>query len=70
MLRKEAGTVFALPERAEYDSELHATRARLDSAAFDAAWRAGQAMTLEQALELALSETASLRSHPAEEETA
>ena len=66
VLRKEAGTVLALVERAEYDGELNATRAQLDVATFEAAWRAGQAMTLEQAIELALSEVAGLDNHQAE----
>ncbi len=60
VLRKEAGTVLARVERAEYGGELNATRAQLDTATFDAAWQAGQVMTAEQAIELALSETADL----------
>ena len=56
MLRKEAGTVLALAEQAEYASELSATRAQLATATFDAAWQAGQAMTIDQMVELALSE--------------
>jgi tetratricopeptide (TPR) repeat protein len=56
VLRKEAGTVLALAEQAEYASELSATRAQLDTATFDAAWQAGQAMTIDQMVELALSE--------------
>jgi predicted ATPase len=56
VLRKEAGISLALADQAEYDRELRATRARLDAATFDAEWRAGQALTLGQAMELALSE--------------
>jgi predicted ATPase len=55
VLRKETGTVFALPERAEYDSELPATRAQLDTATFDAAWDEGRALSMEQAIDYALS---------------
>ena len=60
VLRKEAGTSLMPAERAEYDTELSATRAQLDTAAFDATWRAGQAMTIDQAMELALSEAVNL----------
>ncbi len=56
VLRKEAGTVHVLVEKAEYDGELNATRAQLDAATFDAVWQAGQAMTIDQMMELALSE--------------
>jgi predicted ATPase/DNA-binding XRE family transcriptional regulator len=70
VLRKEAGTTLPPAERAEYDRELNATRAQLDAATFDAEWRAGQALTLEQAMELALNEAAGPRGHRAEEEIA
>ena len=62
VLRKEAGTSLPPAEREEFDRELSATRMRLDSAAFDAAWHAGQAMAIEQAIALALTEASSLRS--------
>jgi hypothetical protein len=70
VLRKEAGTTLPPAERAEYDRELNATRAQLDAAAFDAEWRAGQTLTLEQAIGLALSEAVGSQSYHAEEETA
>ena len=54
VLRKETGTSLMPAERAEYDSELSATRAQLDVATFEAAWAEGQAMTLEQAIACAL----------------
>jgi predicted ATPase len=42
--------------RAEYDRYVAATRGRLDEATFEKAWAEGQAMTLEQAIELAMSD--------------
>ncbi len=60
VLRKEAGTSLAPADQAEYDSALNATRAQLDSATFDAAWQAGQAMTIERVMEMALREAAGL----------
>jgi len=60
VLRKEAGTSLMPAERSEYDTELSATRAQLGTATFDAAWQAGQAMTLDQAMELAVSEAVGL----------
>ena len=56
VLRKEAGTTLPPAEQAEYGRELNTTRARLDATAFDAVWQAGQAMTIDQAMELAVSE--------------
>jgi hypothetical protein len=43
-------------DRYEYEKNVNALRTQLDRAAFDAAWTAGRALTLEQAIELALSE--------------
>jgi tetratricopeptide (TPR) repeat protein len=45
---------WAAPERAEYEHSVAAIRAHLDQATFAAAWAAGRAMTLEQALAEAL----------------
>ena len=59
VLRKEAETSLPLAERVEYDRELSTTRAQLDTAAFDAMWQAGQTMSIDQMMELALSEAAS-----------
>ncbi len=69
-LRKETGTSLLPVERAEYDRELRATRAQMDTATFDAEWRAGQMLTLEQAIGLALSEAVGPPIYHAEEETA
>ena len=54
-LRKEVGTSLPPAEQAEYHRELSTTRAQLDAATFEAAWQAGQVMTMEQAMELAFS---------------
>jgi hypothetical protein len=40
--------------RVYYERDLAAIRAQLDHAAFDAAWEAGHALTLEQAIDSAL----------------
>jgi hypothetical protein len=44
-------------DRAAFDRRVAAARARLDEAAFAAGWVAGQAMTLERAIAVALEET-------------
>jgi hypothetical protein len=46
--------------RAPFDEALASARATLGEQAFDAAWAAGQAMTLEQAIAAALGEDADL----------
>jgi tetratricopeptide (TPR) repeat protein len=46
-----------LIERAHYERMLAALRARLDEAAFAAAWAAGQSLTLDQAVSYALAQT-------------
>jgi predicted ATPase/DNA-binding SARP family transcriptional activator len=53
---REAGG-FALPpaDRAEHDRNVAAVRASLDEEAFAAAWAAGRAMALEEAIDYALS---------------
>jgi hypothetical protein len=44
-----------LSERTRYEEQVAAARAALnDNAAFDAAWQQGRAMTVEQAVALAL----------------
>jgi DNA-binding CsgD family transcriptional regulator len=48
------GAVMETSYRIDYDRTLAAVRAQLDSAAFDAAWIKGQAMTMEQAISEAL----------------
>ena len=49
-----AGKRLGVTRQAEYDRDVAAAREQLDEAAFEAAWSAGQAMTPEQAIELAL----------------
>lgn len=52
----EAAAYIYAPDRSVYRSRVSAARARLDEAAFDAAWARGRAMTPERAVEYALSE--------------
>src|SRR5262249_6474567 len=42
-------------DRAEYEHNVAAVRARLDTATFEAAWAAGRALTIEQAIAEAIS---------------
>ena len=57
-LRKEIGSPMTPNELARYDRALAAARAALrDDAAFDNAWQEGRALTLKQAIELALEKT-------------
>jgi non-specific serine/threonine protein kinase len=52
-LREEIG--LPLLDRSRYDRRVAAARAALgDDAAFDHAWKEGSALTLEQAIEIAL----------------
>jgi DNA-binding NarL/FixJ family response regulator len=51
-------------ERAPYERDMAAVRAQLDEASFAAAWAAGQAMTLEEAI--AETERISLKTPPAQ----
>jgi tetratricopeptide (TPR) repeat protein len=44
------GPMATLADRLEHERTLAAVRALLDDAAFDAAWKAGTALTLEQAV--------------------
>jgi hypothetical protein len=53
-LRESIGHPLPPIMRAEYDQAVAAARAQLDSAAFAAAWAAGRAMTIEQAIAEAL----------------
>ncbi len=55
-LRETIGAAMNDYERAEYDAETAQLRAALDPAALTAAWAAGRAMTLDQAVALALGE--------------
>ncbi len=53
-LRESIGFNLVPSERADYDLDVAAVRAQLDTATFNAAWAEGRAMTMEQALECAL----------------
>jgi hypothetical protein len=55
-LREALGLRRAPSESADYERELTALQAALDKEAFAAAWAQGQAMTLEQAIEYALTD--------------
>ena len=56
-LREEIGSPVLPVDRPGYDRRVIAARAaRGDDAAFDRAWREGRALTLEQAIDLALAE--------------
>jgi len=49
------GTPLDLAEQPQYEEQVAAVRARLnDDVAFDAAWAEGRALTMEQAITLAL----------------
>jgi len=58
-LCKVTGYHIEGPERPNYESNLTSLRAQLDESAFESAWAEGAALTLEQAIELALSDEAS-----------
>jgi hypothetical protein len=49
-LRDASGVELPASEREDHDRDLTDVRARLDSVAFAAAWAAGRAMTLDEAL--------------------
>jgi hypothetical protein len=49
-LRARIGVPVAPVDRADYECNLAATRAALGETAFDAAWAAGQALPLDQAI--------------------
>jgi predicted ATPase/class 3 adenylate cyclase/Tfp pilus assembly protein PilF len=55
-LREAIGAPLPPSERVDYDRDVAGARAQLDEATFAAAWAQGCAMTLEQAIELALDE--------------
>jgi predicted ATPase/DNA-binding CsgD family transcriptional regulator len=52
------------PDRDDYDRDTAAVRARLDPAAFAAAWAEGQAMSLEQSVAAAIGVAAEIASGP------
>ncbi len=55
-LRVSIGAPLARVDRLDYDRNVAATRAGVDELAFATAWAEGRAMTLEQAIEYALSD--------------
>jgi len=57
-LRAEIGIPIAFHEEKAHKRAVEATRAALDDAAFDQAWDAGRAMTLDDAVRYALDEQA------------
>ena len=58
-LREDIGSLLPPNEKTRYDRRVAAARTGLrDSAAFDRAWRQGRASTIEQAIELAVKESA------------
>lgn len=57
-LRDEIGNPFKLPERALFERGIATARAVLDGPAFDAAWTAGRALSLSEAVAEALVEPA------------
>jgi hypothetical protein len=57
-LREEVGSPLPPSERPNHDRRVAAARASAgDDEAFDNAWQEGRAVTLEQAMQLALAET-------------
>ena len=55
-LRVAIGAPLHPTERADYERTVAALRVALGDAAYEAAWAQGQALTLEQAIALALEE--------------
>jgi hypothetical protein len=61
-LLEETGSVRTADESSRYDQSVAAARAALcDDVAFDRAWQEGRALTLDQAIELALEKTVGQR---------
>ena len=56
-IRESIGRSLTPVERAVFDRYAATIRAQLDDATFAAAWAAGQALTLEQAVDEALADT-------------
>jgi hypothetical protein len=55
-LRKQRGTPMTPDEQAYFEERLRILREKLDEMQFDTAWAKGHAMTMEQAIALALEE--------------
>ena len=56
-LREEIGLPLPIKERPRFDERIATSRATAGGAAFDDAWHEGRALTLEQAIDLALQES-------------
>ena len=56
-LRESSGAVFDPPDQKAYEQQLTATRASLDNDVFQIAWRAGAALSVEQAVAEAHAQT-------------
>jgi hypothetical protein len=54
LLKGEKASRLDQADKAEYERVLAVVLQQLDEAAFNAAWNEGRAMTLEQAIELAM----------------
>ena len=57
-LRQAIDSSMTQMERVEYEREVSALRAQLDEAAFTTAWTEGRAMTMDEAITLALNDSA------------
>jgi tetratricopeptide (TPR) repeat protein len=55
-LREQDGTPMTPDEQTYFDAQLKGLRAKMDSMEFDALWSQGRAMTMEQAIAVALDE--------------
>ncbi|MGH9649677.1 MAG: hypothetical protein ACRD3I_04315, partial [Terriglobales bacterium] len=64
VLRETAGTPMPLAERADYGVMIDRVRGALGPTGFQAAWDQGRALSLDQAVALALRLGETLRSEP------
>lgn len=64
--RESLGVPRESPNQAAYDTFLSALQAGLDPAAFGAAWRAGQTMTLDESVAVILADLASVAELPSD----
>ncbi len=67
-LRQTAGSVMRDNEKAEYDREVASLRDTTERSAFEAAWSAGRAMSIEAVVDLALTEQLADRHSPTNDE--
>ncbi len=63
-LREKIGISMSPPEKIEYERQLTGLRASLDEKAFAAAWAEGQALSMDDAIKLALERPAAQKSAP------